>query len=218
MSATHSCALVINGADPSVAPKSALSFVCARLVYVLDQISATSNTSLVIPLYFFCGQHLRARESWESPAGVANSLIAQLLTQRKDIDLSKVSKSIKELDSSSVDDIFRLFKKILTLLPATSTVFCVLDALSFYIDDRDTGSDARFLASELLKLAGKRVARKGPVLKVLLTAPRRLRVREEDLEHGRVTVLNVPQSLPSTGGFTAAKWAVGVGKQLKNLE
>ncbi|OIW24490.1 hypothetical protein CONLIGDRAFT_648639 [Coniochaeta ligniaria NRRL 30616] len=213
----HSTSLVVNGGARRVTRKSALSFACARIVYVLDQIQAPlvrdTGIPAIISLHFFCGQHVRREQSWESPAGVVSSLLAQLLTQCREADLSRATK-MGDFDGREIEEVWARFEKVLGRLPAGATVFCVVDALSFYVDDDETAEDAEFLVRRLVELASEG-SKKRPVFRLLLTAPARLRVGEEVLR--KSVVLSVPATLPKTGGFTAMKWKRGVGKHLDAL-
>jgi hypothetical protein len=94
-------------------------------------------------------------------------------------------------------------------------VFCVVDALSFYVDDEETSSDAEALIKRLIKLARKK-SRKHCVFKLLLTAPKRLVAPEVDSLR-ESEIVNVPSALPNTGGFTAIKWDLSVGQRLEEL-
>jgi hypothetical protein len=219
VTAERSVALVIHGNARSVQRKSALSFVCARLVYALDQIRAPGGSSHadrpnVLPLHFFCGQHATSDHSWETPSGVLNSLLAQLLTQCKNVDLTKAT-SLGSFDSDDMKAVSKRFECVFAQLPPQTTIFCVIDALSFYVDNDETSRDAERLIKRLIKLArGK--SQKRCVFKLLLTAPIRLHASEvESLSNDEV--LSVPMSLPNTGGFTAMKWDLSVGRQLDEL-
>lgn len=220
-----STVLVINGHSKKITRKSAMSFVCARLIYTLNEIrcgnqgKSSSGNRIhaerpdVIPLHFFCGQHTSLKEPWESPSGVVNSLLAQLLTHCRDINLTNMPKlGRSDFDNSDIHDALSLFKAVLAQLPPQTTVFCVLDGISFYADMEDTGKDAKVLIAGLVKLATK-TSRKRPVLKLLLTAPNRLR-HVDALPDRRLEIMDVPTTLRNTGGFTAMKWSLGVGQKL----
>ncbi|KAF9639965.1 hypothetical protein BFW01_g11771 [Lasiodiplodia theobromae] len=132
---TKSTALVVHGNSRTVKRQSPLSFVCARLVHSLDQIRQKSDdptTQKVVALHFFCGEHAGDDRKWDTPSGIVNSLLAQLLTQCKDVDLTKAD-SYGLFDCNKLKAVFKRFKCVLAQLPRTTTVFCVLDALSFYV-------------------------------------------------------------------------------------
>lgn len=214
----QSAVLVVNGQAKRVMRKSGLTFVCARLIYALDQIREPDQSQParpdLIPTHFFCGQHDTDEETWASPSGVINSLVAQVVSQCKDVNLGKID-NLGEFDSDDIKAVFERFKLLLKELPAKSVVFCIIDGLSFYVDDDDKSNDAIWLATKLLRLAKK--SPKGQcVLKVLLTAPNRLRVSEVDELEGD-EVLNIPATLPNTGGFTAMKWDFVSRPQLESF-
>ncbi|KAK3319665.1 hypothetical protein B0T19DRAFT_432841 [Cercophora scortea] len=237
--ATSSTALLINGNAPAgAARRSALSFVCARLVYVLHQIRSPPNTSSsssssdtstaerpdIIPLHFFCGSHLsRDEESWASPAGIVNSLLAQLFTCTGQTHLA-ADKTAREgsdspFDPTDVEEVFARFNRAYKQLPTTAVVFCVVDGVSFFVDDDETAQDAVWLVEKLVGLAGRRKKKKKKkeraAFKLLITAPTRLRVDGEFV--GGADVLVVPREVQDTGGFTAMRWSSGVGRQLAGL-
>lgn len=225
--AERSSVLVINGNSNITRPKSGLSFLCARLVYSLDKIrfgddldSSTISRPEIIPIHFFCGQHLTndRSKSWESPSGVVNSLLAQLLGQSKDIDLTQSTSLIDNVDSSDIDDVLELFKLSIKQLSPDHTIFCVVDGASFYVNNDSVSRTAKRLLARLLKLVRTtKKSRKHPVFKLLLTTPSRLRMEaidELDPHH----VLNIPKTLPDTGGFTAIKWDSSMGRQLQEIE
>lgn len=218
MTATESSALVMNGGSSDVRWRSAVSFVCARLVYALDQMQSSKEAEEVktfVPLYFFCGEHSSFDHSWETPSGVLNIILAQLLTHcRKDIDAS-LANELGPFDTGDVKALFKRLDAILAQLPALTTIVCVIDSVSFYLNDSRTEHDAELLTKYLLRLARHRSSKRC-IFKLMLTAPNRVQsVATEDLEEGEV--INVPRSLPNTGGFTAMKWNSGISQRLGEL-
>jgi hypothetical protein len=210
--------LVINGNGSGTGQrKSGLSFLCARLVYSLDQIrfgsKPESNTIArpeILPIHFFCGQHLHSdsSESWASPSGVANSLLVQLVSQCKDLDVSQLKPSrYFDLDESNVREVLEIFRMLFNQLPPHFVVFCVIDGLSFYANNDRVSKSARRLLTGLLKLLKKlkKESKDHASFKLLLTAPSRLRMDDVDGFDER-QVLNIPKTLPDTGGLNAMKW------------
>lgn len=225
----QSSVLVINGhSSGATKRKSGLSFLCARLVYSLDKIRFGDTSDLstivrpeIVPISFFCGQHLYndGSASWEAPSGVINSLLAQLVHQCTDIDPSRSTGSrITEIDNSDIGDVFEFFRLSIRQLPSNFVVFCVVDALSFYTNNDEVSKPARHLIKYLLKLArrSKKESKNHAVFKLLLTAPSRLRTEEIDALDDEL-VLNIPKALPNTGGFTAMKWDTSMGHQLEEI-
>ncbi|KAI1126730.1 hypothetical protein F5Y10DRAFT_266809 [Nemania abortiva] len=211
--AEGSTALVINGNAQRVARKTGLSLVCARLIHALDELHCSGGSSIrqpeIITIHFFCGNHDTGEETWESPRGIMNSLLAQLLTQCKHVDITKSIKP-RKVDSDDLRNVFSWFRTVFRRLPANITVFCVLDDISVYVDN-SYEKDAKFLISNLLKLSREHSSRRAS-LKILLTAPCWLRMSSSEL--GEVSTLSVTRPLPNTGGFSAMKWDMTVGKQL----
>jgi hypothetical protein len=216
-----STVLVINGNANRVDRKSALSFVCARLVYALDNIRSPPESGRrvvhpdIVTLHFFCGQHDTGDESWESPAGIVNSLLAQLLTQCRDVEMNWTAVLSSKVDSGSVKEVFDRFKIVMKLLPVRTTVFCVIDGISFYINKHETEMDSKWLVNKLLRLTRRLTPHKHATLKLLLTAPTYLHMT--NLELGDGELLSVKSVLPNTGGFTSMRWDLGVGQQLERL-
>ena len=226
----RSSALVINGHSSGGTKRvSGLSFLCARLVYGLDEIRFGDKPGLdtvvrpdIVPIHFFCGQHLHNddSETWESPSGVINSLLAQLVNQVTDIDLSRSAASkIREIDNSDIDDIFKFFRLLVRQLPSNFTVFCIVDAMTFYTNHNEVSKPARHLVKCLLKLARKssKESKSRAIFKLLLTAPSQLRTEDDDDASDSERILNIPKILPNTGGFTAMKWNTSMGQQLEEV-
>lgn len=209
---------MINGNAVKPDRRSGLSFVCARLVYVLDSIQSPKHSdgplgSKIIPLSFFCGQHISREQDRDSPSGIVNSLVAQLLTHSKDLTAPKGWK-LEKFDSDDIEMALSLFKSVVKQLPSSTTIFCVIDALSYYIDDDEMAEDAQWLARKLIKLTDQQ-SKKRPVFKLLLTAPVRLRILGDILD--ALETLNIPKCLPTTGGFTEKQWESGLGEDLDSL-
>ena len=218
LTSERSTVLLVNGSARGVQRRSAFSFVCARLVFALEVIRAPEGTLErpdVVPLYFFCGQHAAGGYTWESPSGILNSLLAQLLTQCRGLDLSKVG-AMGSFDNEEVEDVFERFDGALKRVPVDTTVYCIIDGLGFYLDDNEVSDEAERLVRRLLRLVRSKTRKRRCTFKLLLTASNRLHSEEAD-GLKREEVLNVPGTLPYTGGFTAMKWNLSVGQQLERL-
>lgn len=215
-----SAPLIIQGNALTVARQSALSFVCARLVHALDETRQKSDgrgkvRTNAIALHFFCGEHARARDTRETLTGIVNSLLAQLLTHFKDVNLNTAI-GCGAFDSSRLKPVLRRFKYVLAQLPRSTTVFCILDGLSFYVDTFITAHDAKRLVKELLRLVNSKSC-DGPLFKVLFTAPNNMHASEVE-SLGNNEAIHVPSSLPHTGGFTGTKWDFTMRRHLHGRE
>ncbi|KAL7944128.1 hypothetical protein V8C42DRAFT_96765 [Trichoderma barbatum] len=95
------------------------------------------------------------------------------------------------------------------------TVFCIIDGLSYYLDNNETTKDAENLIHQLLKLARIKTYKRHCTFKLLVTAPKRLHMDGlNDLDS--YEVLTLPEALPFPGGFTEMKWTFSVGQQVEN--
>lgn len=214
-----STALVINGNSANIQRRSPFTFICAKLADSLYQVQSAStgvDKCRVMAVHFFCGEHVdlgSGRESINTPCGIANSVLAQLLRQCKhlgdSLDLIPVMQ-LGDLDGSDMDAVCARMEMVFKALPRETVVFCIIDALSYYLDDDDRDDDANLLVAWLLKFSRnrKRRAASGCMFKLLLTAPNRLHLPDiEDLEkRGVINVLDVPSNLPQGGGFTSMQW------------
>jgi hypothetical protein len=218
LQATKSSALLVNGYDHDSRMRSPLSFVSAKLSNALRQaqkLGSASVESPIIDLHFFCGEHKNWEDSLDNgPAGIFNSLLAQLLTQYKEFDLSLI-KHLKKLDSSDTKALGIVFGKLLAQLPSKTIVFCIIDGLSFYDDDERT-DDCEELAKRLIRLT--RLKGEGQcIFKLLLTVPVALQLSAVDALDEELEVLRIPERLAKGGGFTEMKWRFGAGREVANL-
>ncbi|KAI1748297.1 hypothetical protein F4782DRAFT_534516 [Xylaria castorea] len=214
--AEGSTALIVNGNSKRVTGKSGLSFICARLIHALDELRCPDTSSVqrpeIITVHFFCARHGTKDESWESPKGIINSLLAQLLQQCQYLDIPKLA-NLGKVDNRSLKNIFSWFQAVFDQLPHNVTVFCVLDAISIYVDS--FGEDAKLLVANLLKLSRERNP-KGASLKIFITA--RSRLLMSSLELGEVEILSLRKVLRDRGGFKTMKWNATVSKLSKSLK
>ena len=210
--------LVDGGARGSGSQLSPLGFVCAKLANALRQARGSftsSSETKIINLYFFCGEHRDWRDNPDNgPAGVMNSLLAQLLTQYKHFDLSLI-KHLSTLDSGDTKALANIFGKLLTQLPSKMIVFCIIDGVSFY-DDEERSEVCQILLKKLVSFSRRRERKGAGVFKLLLTAPLGLRVAVVD-ELDEEEILRIPEGLGKGGGFTDMNWDIGAGKDIADL-
>ncbi|KAL4917347.1 hypothetical protein BDW62DRAFT_183927 [Aspergillus aurantiobrunneus] len=211
--------LVVNGNLHSTQFRSPLSFLSARLVYTLDLLREGSpkGKDEIAAVHFFCGEHADRGDKMNTAAAIINNLLAQLLLSFKHIDLASLIK-LGDFQSDNLDAVCKRFKRVLKLLPSTAVVFCVIDNLPFYLADENTSEDAQALLRWLIRLTNRQrksqdVSGGGCTFKLLLTAA----VQYMDPETSALAddeVLNIPVTVPQTGGFTDMKWEMGVGAEL----
>ncbi|KAH7385088.1 hypothetical protein BKA64DRAFT_646518 [Cadophora sp. MPI-SDFR-AT-0126] len=188
---TCSATLFINGSCSSTRACSPVTIVCACLI---ESLKSQVNGNF-IPLQFFCGQHLSsATDSYATPLGLMNSLIAQLLLQHPD---SKSSDwNLPDSSPKTLEIAQHLFKKLVAQLEAGTMVFCIIDGISIY-EDAMRLVETKDIMHGLTELA-KNKDGIGPVFKLLMTSSTRIKNLPEKV--AKDEILNVPKVLrPQTG-------------------
>lgn len=212
VSARRSAALFVHGeSDSGQSRMSALGFAGARLAAELEMIRSPA----VVPLYFFCSRHASREKSWETPAGVLNSLLEQLLTRCGALDLTDTL-NLGNFDPGSVSDVFDRFASALLRVQPGTTVFCVVDDLSVYLDSREASGEAKRLVRRLLSLVRSRRRKMPYRFKLLLTVANRL---HSSVVQGMrdIEILILPCSLPNAGEYNLLKWDKVIARQLECL-
>jgi hypothetical protein len=195
--------LIMNNNGPRTRTKSPMTFVCARLVNSLKAMPT------IITMQFFCGQHIDAEDDQGSPLGMVKSLLAQLLTQYPDFEISE--QDLAGLAHMTIEKLLTLFCKMVSQIPYPVMVFCVIDGITLY-EDPENADDTRIVMEDLAKLTAKKG---GCAFKLLLTSATKLRDPPETVDDEMI--LNVPKHLPPQGGFTANKWADRIESEVEAL-
>lgn len=195
--------LILNNNGRNTRTKSPMTFVCARLVNSLRAMPT------IITLHFFCGQHIDADDAEGSPLGMMRSLLAQLLVQYPDFEISK--EDLAGLTHNNIDPILALFSKLISQIPYPVMVFCIIDGITLY-EDPDNVEDTIQVTEDLTTLTAKKG---GCAFKLLLTSSTRIRDPPAMVEEE--FILTVPRNLPPQGGFTAGKWADNIESQVEAL-
>lgn len=203
MKRTSSATLIINGNSDACQLRSPLTFVCSRLVYTLDYLrkKTPGDKNHIAALRFFCGEHATGDDKMNNPVSIMNNLLSQLLLSFKFLDVEDVIK-LGKFESSDLRALCRRFQHVLRLLPSTAMVFCVIDNLPLFLNDARISDETESLLHWLLRLVHHKNAHKNAcVFKLLLTAPGQFNNSELD-ELADLDSLNVPESVPQSGGFS----------------
>ncbi|MCJ1395786.1 hypothetical protein MMC18_008672 [Xylographa bjoerkii] len=214
LSTLNSATLLVNGHCVDVHRRSPLSFVCAKLADSLQRVRHKNN---VFVLQFFCGEHVRWQDDLNNtPSGIIKSLLRQLLKQCKHLDLSSATK-LGHFSNNDMNAICKRSQKILTRLPRQTVVFAIVDRPSYYADDPEREEETDRLLGWLISFTKpRRKHSSGCIFKLLLTAPKRLRTSAVD-ELYKDEILDVPERLPTGGGFTGMQWTLGIGQQVDGM-
>lgn len=220
LTSTTSCAFHVNGqmfSSEYEARQSPLSYVCAKFV---DSVLArarhhqNSISNPVVVLRWFCGQHTNISTNYDAhPPGMLNNLLSQLVHQLLSLGIESTPAHLSPLGHDpTLSDLCGLFMELTESLPIGTILFCILDGVSYYEDAQRRTE----LAEVLLMLTTLKrqcyEATKGPLIKILTTAPLRSLLAPEFFDNDEV--LNMDESYPPNGGFTALQWDAGIGRKI----
>jgi hypothetical protein len=167
--ARKSSPLLVHGRG-AIQPRSPVTLACASLVKSLHGF-LEHNIRNVITLSFFCGEHTDlAGDRSADPAGMMVEFIGQLLASYDDFDFTQIRPLWQEAhahDLRNVQSLGHLFHALISQLPESIMLFCVVDGVSYYEEARRR-DDLLDVVEILLDLAQ---ADGGPVFKLLMTCP-----------------------------------------------
>lgn len=171
---------------------SPLSVFLASLIQsLLDRLSqpASFQSSPEIVLYFFCGQHIEDGGPLAGPQGLIRSLTTQLILswpqQSPPPDVGFLSTLLPGTVSSAEEDlevgtVCHIFRAMLRQLPPSSTVYCIIDGISYFETSIGGRSEDVCEVVDCLQSSSLNTANGArPIVKILLaSANRSIEVRE----------------------------------------
>ena len=213
---TESSALFLN----SNAPRNQRpgSFVSAKLVDSIQTMGtkAQGHASSVFALSFFCGEHMRSNDPDVGVDGMMRSLICQLLLAYPDFG-SHIVDRIRNANYSTMDDLCKIFYLLAIQLPPHVMVFCIIDAVTFYEENKSMRKEGEIAVKKLMEIV-QWTKNYGCVFKLLLTSPWNSRVLYKHMFDQQKDVIWIPAKVPSTGGFTNMKWNSSIGSDVAMLK
>ena len=220
LTSTTSSVLHINGQmffNEHEARQSPLSYTCAKFIdSVLAQVkhAQTSTINPTIVVRWFCGQHTNVRTDYDAhPPGMLNNLLWQVICQLLDLGIDSTSAGLPPLGHDpTLSDLCELFAGVAQSLPPGTILFCILDGVSYYEDAqrRDELTEVLLMLKTLTLQLHE--ASKGPLIKILTTAPMRSSLASRIFESDEI--FNMNERYPPNGGFTALQWDAGIGREL----
>ena len=168
MVAGTSSQLLVHGEYEGQRYVSGLSLFCSSFVQ-----SLVANAPRFIPLIFFCGLHTDPfTDQYTGGRAIIQSLICQLLCQ---FDFDTRSLAREKLDEhliqlGDVDELCRLFRWLVTQLPPSVVLFCLLDGVGYY-ERAEFEDDMGLVVETLLRISAEQNTQAG--VKILLTSPSR---------------------------------------------
>ncbi|KAL3494858.1 hypothetical protein BJX62DRAFT_233830 [Aspergillus germanicus] len=183
--------LVVMNGNGENTPRSAKSYVCAQLI-----LSLVSSEDPFIPIYFFCGEHINWRKDHNAhPVSLIHGLIGQLLSQWSPAKISFVKGLSDKLQSDEPLELCLVFSSLISQLPDTAIVVCVIGAIS-YFEDKERRDAICTIVRSLSKVAK---LDEGPLFKVLLTSPFTCRHITHYVD--KADIINIPAVCPSQAGY-----------------
>ena len=208
--------LFVNGNFSTSTRQSPLSFICAKL---MDSLQPSGNLPHVKGIHahaFFCGQHLRPDDPDAGIAGLMRSLLAQLLIcPDHNFKVSTVDK-LRKIDPSDVDELCAIYFSLITQISSRTTVFCLIDALTFHEDNKRRCKEALTVMQTFMDLMEDPVGSQRCVFKVLLTCPGTSRVLYKEITR-KEDIFWMPKKVSAQGGFTSMKWSASAGRDVGEL-
>jgi hypothetical protein len=211
-----SCVLFINGNHRGSARQQPTSVVCAKLV---DSIwhsavgSRRSYAATTFTLTFFCSEHRRPDDYDYGMNGMMRSLVAQLLLAYPASDLRIVSR-LENLQGDDIQDLCTMFETLITKLPPTAVVFCIIDSITLHEENKELLDEAEYVVQALVDIVERTSATTkrygGCAFKLLLMSPRNSRVLYKGMPDPELDVIWMPAGVPSKGGFTEGKWNASI--------
>lgn len=167
--------LVINGQQPETSWKSSAG-ISAMTSFAALFIKSIQESKIAIPLVFFCGRHAIPDDPLEGAGGLLRSLITQLLDYYGDrLDLSFIdytlSEKLKNLDMSSVCELFRGLLGAVISLGSQVAIVCLLDSVNL-LETRARKSGLEIVIGAFQRLVQELDGLQNALLlKVILTYP-----------------------------------------------
>jgi hypothetical protein len=124
-------------------------------------------------------------------------LLAQLLSQYPDFEIS--SQDLANLSPNTLHSVQYLFEKLVGQLEASMMVFCIIDGISLY-EDAGRLEETKKVMNGLTELVYNGT---GPVFKLLLTSPTRIKNLPERVAKDEVLI--VSRDVPPQSGLSVLR-------------
>ena len=129
--------LVVDGMEPSgnTAETSPLTFLDVLLTMTIEDLPGA------VSIKFFCGLHAKPEDNLEGAQGIIRSFLFQLLIQPWTFDCGFIDENfLSQIKNYDLCQLCGLFRDLVTSAPDNTTVFCIIDGISWFEnDDRRDG-------------------------------------------------------------------------------
>lgn len=206
----NSSSLLVNG-QSEVQRRPPVSFLCATLVECLHQASRNPHAPVVV-LSFFCGEHLDLGSDRNAhPIDMIMALSAQLLDVYEDFDMEPIRPLWHQVQIlEDVKNVFKLFNGLLKQLPPETTIFCVIDGISYY-EDPARQHDLVEATKRFVSMTRKRDR---PVVKLLMTSTASCSLIWKLFDQREI--LDMGWKCSSIVGYRALEWTPMIGGMLED--
>ena len=128
-STNESNMLIVDGMELSTDTfaTSPMTFLVALLTQSLESLPDA------VPITFFCRFRAKPGDELEGAQGMMRSLVSQLLLQNWDFDCGFIDEDFLEhIYNYEISRLCGLFRNLLTSAPDITTVFCIIDGISWF--------------------------------------------------------------------------------------
>lgn len=170
----ESSVLLPNGKKHSEDKKDISEFAASTSARIASDLEGgyIGGNSKRVPLYFFCGAHPHRKDpKRNSPIGIANNFIGQLLQKVKSLDLTEALNLEHVEGLSSTFEALKVFETVLAQLEAKVTVYFIIDDITSYCCNGQLLQDTAELLNKLIGLMQKPPGGVTCRIKLLITAP-----------------------------------------------
>lgn len=180
---------------------SPTAYVSATLASCVKQPARAENVpeQRLFALTFYCGRHTDKYDTYAGPCGLMRSFVSQLLSYYA-FSLPYL-RMVQGVDCEDIEDLCNLFETLVSRLPRSDIVFCVVDSFTVYETRTAYEKDAGVLIESLVALAHE--AQEGPVIKLWMSASSGSRNLRSLLSAEEI--LSLPPKVPQTGGLFTSK-------------
>jgi hypothetical protein len=203
--------LASGGRASKNSPRSATSYVSAKLVESLLKVATRSTT--VRAVAFFCGEH--RQDEFSTARAMIITLLLQLMDQHREFELRLLRECQDTILDLKLDELCDLFERFATSLPPEAVLFIVVDGISFFEWPASRLSGTEIVLERLLDL-GRMKSENLAKIKVLCTTPNRC--LHLNKLFGQYEMLTTRSNVSSRGRLGDHHWrSSGVGARVAAL-
>ena len=133
------------------------------------------------------------------------TVIGQLVASYPNLSLHRTQKVIQRSQLADVQQLWVILDDLVSQLPASVVLFCILDGISHY-EASHWRRETAFALTQLVDMARGAIESESCVVKLLLTSPLSSRTLKNELH--RSEVIEMPFRVPATSGLSPKAWSL----------